>query len=156
MENGKCSENDSQSSRIHCFMTIRRTHVRSRKTMVVTERHTTMHKISHLRSEIGCAKLDSWPGGGGKAGVGYGDVIISSDGIKASHYGWSREKLNWGRWQSPVDIGSRRLNILPNQSYRLAVVIPNRLHVLLCPLSEATLTAPTHPRGRAWLGSQHF
>ena len=79
MENGKCSENDSQSSRTHCFMTIRRTHVRSRKTMVVIERHTAMHKIFHLRSEIGSAKLESWSGGGGKADVGYGDVIISSD-----------------------------------------------------------------------------
>ena len=77
-------------------MTISLTHVRNRKTVVVTERHTVMHTISHLRSEIGSAKLDSWPGGGAKAGVGYEDVILSSDELRL-HKG----KIELGKMAEP-------------------------------------------------------
>ena len=68
------------------------THVRNRKTVVVTERHSVMHRIYHLRSELGCAKLDSWPGGGGRAGVAYGDVILSSDELRLH-----KEKIELGK-----------------------------------------------------------
>ena len=38
-----------------------------------------MHTISHLRIEIGSIKSGVCPGGGGKAGVGYGDTIMSRE-----------------------------------------------------------------------------
>lgn len=38
-----------------------------------------MHKISHLRIEVGSAESKVCPEGEGKAGVGYGDPIMSRD-----------------------------------------------------------------------------
>ena len=54
--------------------------------MVVTERHTEMHTMSHLKSEIGLTKLGVSPDGAGRAGVKAGDAMMNCGHVSRKSY----------------------------------------------------------------------